>query len=108
MRILFDQGTPEPLIPFLTGHIVSQARDVGWERLVNGELLKAAETAGFQVLLTTDKNMVSQQNLATRTIAIVVLGNSQWRIVQRYVRKIAASVNSATPGSYDEVEIPFR
>jgi hypothetical protein len=108
MRVLFDQGTPEPLIPFLQGHTITTAKDVGWGRLVNGELLKAAETAGFEVLVTTDKNMVSQQNLKTRTIAIVVLGNSQWRIVQRYVRKIAASVNAATPGSYAEVEIPFN
>jgi hypothetical protein len=52
--------------------------------------------------------MVAQQNLKSRTIAIVVLGNSQWRIVQRYVQRIAASVNAATPGSYTEVDIPFR
>ena len=108
MRILFDHGTPAPLIPFLEGHTVTKAKDVGWDRLVNGELLKAAEQAGFEVLLTTDKNMASQQNLKSRTIAIVVLGNSQWRIVQRYVRKIAASVNAATPGSYAEVDIPFK
>jgi hypothetical protein len=108
MRILFDQGTPEPLVPFLQGHTITKAKDAGWNRLVNGELLKAAETAGFEVLVTTDKNMVSQQNLKTRTIAIVVLGNSQWRIVQRYVRKIAATVNAATPGSYAEVDVPFR
>ncbi len=80
---------------------------MGWERLVNGELLKAAEEAGFEVLLTTDKNMSPQQNLKTRTIAIVVLGNSQWRIVRRYVRRIAASVNAATTGSFAEVDIPF-
>ena len=71
-------------------------------------MLRAAEVAGFEVLLTTDKNMAAQQNLKGRTIAIVVLGNSQWRIVQRYVRRIAASVNAATPGSYAEVDIPFR
>jgi hypothetical protein len=108
MRILFDHGTPAPLIPFLEGHTVTKAKDEGWETLANGDLLKAAETAGFEVLLTTDKNVVSQQNLKSRTLAIVVLGNSQWRIVQRYVRKIAASVNAATPGSYSEVDIPLR
>ena len=81
MRILFDHGTPAPLIPFLTGHSVTKAKDAGWDRLVNGELLKAAEQAGFEVLITTDKNMVTQQNLKGRAIAIVVLGNSQWRIV---------------------------
>jgi hypothetical protein len=108
MRILFDQGTPAPLIPFLAGHTVTKAKDAGWERLVNGELLKAAEGAGFDLLLTTDKNMASQQKLTGRTIAIIVLGNSQWRIVQRYVRKIAAAVNAATPGNYYEVDIPFK
>src|ERR1019366_2448760 len=108
MRILFDHGAPAPLIPFLEGHTVTKAKDAGWDKLVNGELLKAAEEAGFALLLTTDKNMASQQNLKSRRIAIVVLGNSQWRIVQRYVRRIAASVNAATPGSCVEVDIPFR
>ncbi len=108
MRILFDQGTPAPLIPFLEGHTVTQAKDLGWDKLVNGELLKAAEENGFEVLLTTDKNIAAQQNLKSRTIAVVVLGNSQWRIVQRHVRKIAATVNVARPGSYSEVDIPFK
>lgn len=106
MRILFDHGTPAPLIPFLIGHTVTKAKDAGWEQLANGELLRAAELAGFDVLLTTDKNIVAQQNLKARTIAIVVLGNSQWRIVQRHVRKLAAAVNAATPGSYTEVDLP--
>ncbi len=108
MRILFDHGTPAPLIPFLTGHSVTKARDAGWDKLVNGDLLKAAEQAEFQVLVTTDKNMANQQNLKGRAIAVVVLGNSQWRIVQRHVRKIASAVNAAQPGSYAEVEIPLR
>ncbi|MGH9446263.1 MAG: DUF5615 family PIN-like protein [Terriglobia bacterium] len=108
MRVLFDHGTPAPLIAFLEGHTITKAKDAGWDKLANGELLKAAEEAGFEVLLTTDKNMETQQNLKSRRIAIVVLGNSQWRIVQRHVRKIAAAVNAATPGSYSEVGIPFR
>ena len=108
MRILFDHGAPAPLIPFLTGHAVTKAKDAGWDRLVNGELLKAAEKAGFEVLITTDKNIVTQQNLTGRAIAIVVLGNSQWRIVQRHVRKIASAVNAAQPGSYTKVDIPYE
>ena len=43
MRILFDHGTPAPLISFLAGHTVTKAIEAGWDRLVNGELLKAAE-----------------------------------------------------------------
>ena len=108
MRILFDHGAPAPLIAFLTGHTVTKAKDAGWDRLVNGELLKAAEEAGFEVLITTDKNIVTQQNLKGRAIAIVVLGNSQWRIVQRHVRKITSAVNTAQPGSYAKVDIPYE
>jgi len=108
MRILFDQGTPAPLISFLAGHTVTKAKDMGWNELTNGELLAAAEEAGFDVLVTTDKNMVAQQNLTNRGLAIVALGDSQWRIVQRHVRKVSAAVDAATPGSYTEIEIPFR
>jgi len=82
MRILFDHGTPAPLIPFLKGHAVTRAKDAGWDKLANGDLLQAAEEAGFELLLTTDRNMAAQQNLKGRAIAIVVLGNSQRRIAQ--------------------------
>lgn len=108
MRTLFYHGTPAPLIPFLKGHTVTKAKDAGWDKLVDGELLNAAENGGFEVLLTTDKNLASQQNLKTRTIAIVVLGNSQWRIVQRYVRRIAASVGRRDPRQLCRGGHPFR
>ncbi len=78
MRVLFDQATPVPIRPYLKGHEVRTAAQQGWDRLKNGELLVAAETDGFDVLLTTDKNMPYQQNLAGRKIAVVVLGLQQW------------------------------
>jgi hypothetical protein len=108
MRILFDNGTPFALIRFLQGHDVTTAIDAGWERLANGQLLKMAEEAGFEILLTTDKRIRYQQNLKGRKIALVVLGNQQWPVAKKHVEKIVAAVNSCTPGSYIEVEIPFR
>ena len=42
MLILFDHGTPAPLIPFLEGQTVTKAKDARWDKLVNGELLNAA------------------------------------------------------------------
>jgi hypothetical protein len=108
MLILFDNGTPAPLRHALTGHVVVEATERGWERTSNGELIAAAETAGFDVLLTTDKNLRYQQNLTGRTIAFVVLGNQQWPALRRYVERVVAAVNAATPGSFTEVEIPFE
>jgi hypothetical protein len=80
----------------------------GWDRLANGELIASAEAAGFELLVTTDKNMRYQQNLTGRKTAFVVLGNQQWPTLRRYVERVAAAVNAATPGSYAEVEIPFE
>ena len=108
MRILFDNGTPDALRAHLREHQVTFARHIGWERLVNGNLLRAAEDAGFDLLLTTDKNIRYQQNLAGRKIALVVLGNQQWPVARLHVEKIVTTVNGSTPGSYVEVEIPFR
>jgi len=107
MRVLFDNGTPKPIARSLTGHQVSHARQIGWHELKNGELIRMAEDAGYDVLLSTDKNIRYQQNLSRRRIALVVLGNSQWPRVRLYLDTIAAAVNAAQPGGYAEVEIPF-
>ena len=106
MLVLFDHGTLAPLRSFLTNHIVKKAKDLGWDTLENGELLTAAEKAGFEVILTTDKNIRYQQNLAIRTIAIVVLGNPQWPVLRRHVGRVVAAVNAARPATYVVVEIP--
>jgi hypothetical protein len=56
MLVLFDNGTPRTLARFLIDrHMVTEARARGWEELENGELLKQAEAAGFEMLVTTDK-----------------------------------------------------
>ena len=106
MLVLFDHSTPAPLAPLLTGHIVVEARTRGWDRLSNGDLLTEAERAGFEVLLTADKNMRYQQNLLGRRIALVVLSTPRWPVLRLHVERVAAAVNAATPGSYTEVEIP--
>jgi hypothetical protein len=106
MLILFDQGTPVPLRSFLAGHTVKTAAQQGWSTLANGDLLSVAEAEGFDVLLTTDKNLAYQQSLKDRRIAIVVLGNPQWPVARLNVQSIVAAVNAVTPGSYVEVEIP--
>jgi hypothetical protein len=108
MLILFDNGTPAPLRHTLADHTVVEAIERGWDRLINGELIAAAEAEGFDVLVTTDKNIRYQQNLTGRKIAFVVIGNQQWPILRRYVERVVGAVNSATPGSYVEVEIPSR
>ena len=58
---------------------------------------KLPEEAGYQLLLTTDKNISYQQNLT--------IGNQQWPDVQLPIQSILEAVNAATPGSFTEGEI---
>jgi hypothetical protein len=108
MLILFDHGAPMGVSHALRDHTVVTAGARGWERLSNGALLKAAEEAAFDLLFTTDNNLRYQQNLKGRKIGIVVLtGTTKWSRVRQHLERIATTMNSATPGSYAEVEIPF-
>ncbi len=48
--MLFDQNVPKPLAQELRGHEVTRVASLGWDELINGKLIAAAEAAGFQVL----------------------------------------------------------
>ena len=106
MLILFDQGTPVGIRNSLKGHTVKTAYELGWSTLLNGDLLRVAEENGFQVFLTTDKNLVYQQNLSNRKIAIVVLGTSKWSEIKPLLQRISEAVVKAYPGSHQQIEIP--
>ena len=95
-----------PIRAYLDQHSVSTASQQGWDKLKNGDLLTAAENAGFHVLLTTDKNIRHQQDLTRRKIAVVVLGRQQWPQLRPHVQLIVEAVNMAALGSYIEVDIP--
>jgi len=108
MLILFDQATPRPLRSYLKGHVVRTAAQQGWDRLRNGDLIGAAEAAGFNMLLTTDRNMRYQQSLAGKKIAVLVLSRQQWGQLRPHVQLVVDAVNAAAPGSFAEVEIPVE
>lgn len=106
MLILFDQATPVPLRQYLRGHRVRTTAEQGWDMLRNGDLLTAAESAGVDMLITTDKNMQYQQNLAGRRIAVLILGRQQWPELRLHVQLVVDAVLSAKAGSFTAVEIP--
>jgi hypothetical protein len=69
-------------------------------------MLDAAEAAGFDVFVTTDRNIRYQQNLSGQSIAVVVLGRGRWRLVRTRLREIAAAIETVTQGAFTEIEIP--
>jgi predicted nuclease of predicted toxin-antitoxin system len=103
LKILFDHGTPAPLRHELLGHLVETAHERGWSALLNGDLIAAAESAGFEVLVTTDKNLRYQQNLAGRRLAIVVLFTTSWPRLKPAVPLIVRAIAAVGPGSFLDV-----
>jgi hypothetical protein len=106
VKVLFDQGTPKPLRRLLSGHEIETAYERGWSTLTNGELIAQAEGAGFEVLVTTDRQLRYQQNLAQRRLAIVVLSTTQLPRIRAAASRIQAALDRTESGSYVEVEIP--
>ena len=106
MRVLFDQGTPAPLRHALPLHSVETTPERGWATLRNGDLLQAAENAGFDVMITIDQNRQYQQNLAERRIAIVVLNTTSWPRIRTATDGIVSAVARCATERFIEISIP--
>ena len=73
MKILLDHNLDRRLKNHLTEHDVSTTQEQGWADVLNGELLALLRANGFDVMLTADSNLKSQQNIENRKISILVL-----------------------------------
>lgn len=80
MRILIDECIDERFRTALPGHDCQTARYAGLAGLKNGDLLAAAETAGFGVFLTVDQGIEYQQNMRGRKLAIIILRGKSSRL----------------------------
>ena len=100
MKVLFDQGVPAPLRRLLSGCEICTAFEMNWSTLENGTLLAAAEADGFDVFLTTDKNLNYQQNLKARRIAVVILPTTSWPRLRPRSDEILQALKGAKPGDF--------
>ncbi|HAX42994.1 MAG TPA: DUF5615 family PIN-like protein [Bryobacteraceae bacterium] len=73
MRLLLDECLDHRLRLHFAGHDCVSAKHAGLAGLKNGQLLDAAEAAGFDVLITADQEIPYQQDLRKRHISILVL-----------------------------------
>lgn len=90
----------------MTGHEIVTTFESGWQTLKNGDLLVAAENAGFEAFVTTDKNLQYQQNLTGRRLAILVLLTTDWRRIRNHTDIVAKGIDALTPGTYLELSFP--
>lgn len=87
-------------------HSVETTHERGWATLRNGDLLRAAENAGFEVMITTDQNLQYQQNLAERHIGIVVLNTTNSPRIRTATEAIANAVARCATERFIEISIP--
>lgn len=104
MKVLLDENLDQALRKLLDHHEVVTVTFMGWAGFQNGELLRAAEDAGIDVLLTGDQTLRYEQNLAGRRLAVVALSAIQLPIIKVNLPKIVAAIDNAVPGSFQTVE----
>jgi len=72
MKLLLDECVDRRFAKALSGHSVKTVPQMGWAALKNGELLARADQE-FDVFITVDRGLPSQQNLAKRKIALLIM-----------------------------------
>ena len=79
MKILLDECVPRPFAGFFEGHEVQTVQQAGWASLVNGPLIKLAETQ-YEVFVTLDRGIQYQQNLGSTSLSVIVLRTKSNRL----------------------------
>jgi hypothetical protein len=80
MRILLDECIPRKLKYRLPDHECQTVPEAGFAGKKNGFLLDLAEEAGFEIFVTMDRGLEYQQNLAGRSVAILLLRGKSNRL----------------------------
>jgi predicted nuclease of predicted toxin-antitoxin system len=104
VKVLLDENLPHRLRHRLGSHEAFTVSYMGWAGLKNGELLKAAEEAGFEVFVTGDQTLAYEQNLTKRCIAVLVLSTIDRDILKSNAPLIAAALDNVTLGSIQQVD----
>ena len=86
----------------------TRRRSAGGQRWAMGALLDRAEEAGYEVVITADKNIPHQQNLGRRNLALIVLGANRWPLIEPRMEDIRNALEGIQPGEVKEVPIPMR
>jgi predicted nuclease of predicted toxin-antitoxin system len=104
VRILLDENLPADLAAEFAGHEVATVTRLGWQGIKNRELLRRAQ-GRFDVLVTMDRNLEFQQNIAGFEVTILVLLAPSNRMVhlRPLVPAILTTLKTVRPGELRRV-----
>jgi predicted nuclease of predicted toxin-antitoxin system len=106
IRILLDNNVPVHLIPLLRPHEAVHAATMGWAAIGNGDLIRAAQQAGFAAMMTCDQNIQHQQRLAGQPLAFLVLTTTHWPTIRDNLSLITDAIDQISPGGYVTLTLP--
>ena len=106
MRVLLDEQLPRQLAQELLGHEVRAVQQQRWTGLGNGELLRRAAEAGFEVFLTADQSLEFQQNLVRSSLRVIVLvaPSNALEDLLPLVPSVLRSIPDTRPGQVQRVD----
>ncbi|MFG5120274.1 hypothetical protein [Methylorubrum sp. POS3] len=106
MRVVIDEGVPRQLVQALTERGIDAVRfPRNWISLSNGALIRACEAAGFDMLVTNDKNIADQQSLHGRRLTVVALPHNRRRAILERADDVVDTLRRAGPGEHIVIEI---
>ncbi|HEV2991344.1 MAG TPA: DUF5615 family PIN-like protein [Candidatus Angelobacter sp.] len=110
MKLLLDEMLDERLRSYFAvyDHKCATVKEAGFAGLLNGELLTAADAQGFDVLITTDRNIQYQNNLAGKKIALLIIRvfRNKLSSVVPHVPESLQALTSLKPGEVRYVGEP--
>jgi len=103
VKVVVDEMLPAAVAGLLSGHDVATAKAAGYTGLSNGDLISRAAADGFDVLVTADRNLPTQQNVPASSLAVVLVRGSRMVDVEPQATRIRAAVAEARPGTVTRV-----
>jgi hypothetical protein len=102
MKLLLDECAPKRLRNDFPDHEIRTLDEVGLKGLKNGQLLSAAVAQGFEALITVDRRMPFQQNLANLNLALIIMVATPCRYEQLklLVPKVIGALEAIKPGEF--------
>lgn len=103
MKVLLDEMLPIGLRELVPGHDVVTAAFAGLAGRSNGEMIDGAISAGFQVIVTLDRGIPHQQNLASHAIGFVLIAHNDVDLIRPYADRLRAAIEDASPGTVGRI-----
>lgn len=99
MKILLDEGVPDIIKQRLSSFSIFSVKEMAWRGITNGKLLDLMSEHEFQIIITTDKNLPHQQNLAKRQISAILPANDIPTVVE-LLPEIAGAIDTILAGDF--------